>query len=236
MSSRSHLAQYDLLVDRIDVDGWATTGAVVEDDSIDRVAGELPAVETNRGGVRDLLAVAPGVGALADHPGIRAIAQAVLGPDCFVVRALLFDKTAETNWKVAWHQDLSIAVVRRIDVGGYGPWSVKGGVIHVQPPVEILERMLAVRVHLDHCGPENGPVRVLPGSHGSGRLSADEIARRTATVEAVTCSVVRGGVLAFRPLILHASSQAVAPARRRVVHFEFAACGLSGGLKWQTRR
>ena len=34
-----------------------------------------------------------------------------------------------------------------------------------------MKRMLAVRVHLDDCGLENGPVRVLPGSHPNGRLS-----------------------------------------------------------------
>jgi ectoine hydroxylase-related dioxygenase (phytanoyl-CoA dioxygenase family) len=149
---------------------------------------------------------------------------------------LLFDKTPDANWKVAWHQDLTIAVRERIDVPGYGPWSVKGGVVHVQPPTAVLEQMLAVRVHVDACGPENGPLRVLPGSHREGRLSQSEVDLRVKEGEPVRCAIARGGVLAFRPLLLHSSSQAAEPARRRVVHFEFAAAELSGGLAWQTRR
>ena len=91
------------------------------------------------------------------------------------VRAILFDKTPSANWKVVWHQDLTIAVRERGVVSGFGPWSEKEGVVHVQPPIELLERMLAVRVHLDDCGADNGPVRVLPASHRVGRLSGEAI-------------------------------------------------------------
>jgi hypothetical protein len=72
----------------------------------------------------------------------------------------------------AWHQDRAIAVRDRVDVPGFGPWSVKAGLVHVEPPVDILERMLAVRLHLDDCGEDNGPLRVLPGSHAWAGLDA----------------------------------------------------------------
>jgi len=236
MPATTPSTQYESLAARIDVEGWATAVATVEEGLLDRVAAELPSVGRRKGGVRDLLEAAPSVGRLAEHPGIRSFAQGVLGPECFIVRALLFDKTLETNWKVAWHQDLTIAVARRIDVPGYGPWSTKNGVVHVQPPTEVLERMLAVRIHLDDCGPENGPVRVIPGSHRGGRLDAVAIRRLVERGLEVECAVGRGGILAFRPLLLHASSQVVVPGRRRVIHFEWGGGELSGGLQWQFGR
>jgi ectoine hydroxylase-related dioxygenase (phytanoyl-CoA dioxygenase family) len=169
---------------------------------------------------------------LAQQASVRSAAVAVLGSNCFPVRALLFDKTPSANWKVAWHQDLTIAVGARRDVDGYGPWSSKGGVPHVQPPIAILERMLAIRVHLDDCGPDNGPVRVLPGSHRARRLSVAEIDAWRRRVAEVSCIVPPGGLLVMRPLLLHASSAAKSPAHRRVIHIEYAATGLPEGLEW----
>jgi hypothetical protein len=111
--------------------------------------------------MRNLFDVAPGVRALATSAPVRTVAEAALGPHCFAVRGILFDKTPDANWKVIWHQDLTVAVRARAAVAGFGPWSEKAGVPHVQPPVDVLEQMVAVRVHLDDCGPDNGPVRVL---------------------------------------------------------------------------
>jgi ectoine hydroxylase-related dioxygenase (phytanoyl-CoA dioxygenase family) len=163
---------------------------------------------------------------------VREIAESVLGQSCFAVRGILFDKTPGANWKVAWHQDLTIAVKERRDVAGYDGWSVKQGITHVQPPVQVLEKMLAVRVHLDDCGVANGPVRVVSGSHRRGRLTPGQIDEMKATREPTDCIVERGGILAFRPLTLHASSPARTPAHRRVVHLEFASTPLHGGLEW----
>jgi ectoine hydroxylase-related dioxygenase (phytanoyl-CoA dioxygenase family) len=160
----------------------------------------------------------------------------VLGAGCVVVRALLFDKTPHANWKVVWHQDLTIAVAERRDVPSFGPWSEKAGVVHVQPPIEVLEQMLAVRVHFDDCGVANGPVRVLSGTHRSGRLSPAAVEElRAATAESV-CVAPKGAVLGFHPLLLHASSPATVPGHRRVLHFEFASARirvLPGNLAWR---
>jgi ectoine hydroxylase-related dioxygenase (phytanoyl-CoA dioxygenase family) len=122
--------------------------------------------EHRRGGVRSVLGAVPAARELADRSAVRAAAASVLGHRCFPIRATYFDKTQNANWNVAWHQDLTIAVRERRDVPGFGLWSVKDGVIHVQPPVAVLERIVAVRFHLDPCGRENGPLRVIPGSHG----------------------------------------------------------------------
>lgn len=185
--------------------------------------------------VRNLLEAVPEVQALARMPEVRSLVEPIVGDACFVVRAILFDKTPEANWKVSWHQDLTIAVQEQRDLPGFGPWSEKAGIVHVQPPAEVLERMLTVRIHLDDCGPKNGPVQVLPGSHAAGRLSAADASQWKERRDPVLCTARKGGALVMRPLLLHASSPATVPGHRRVVHLEFAADELPGGLEWHGR-
>ncbi len=182
--------------------------------------------------IRNLLQDAPVVRRISCCAAVRALVEPMLGPNAFAVRGLLFDKTTNANRKVAWHQDLSIAVQRRVNVTGFGPWSVKAGVIHVQPPVGLLESMLTLRLHLDDCDEHNGPLKVLPGSHTRGKLSADMMQSWRAQIPELVCLVKRGGVVMLRPLLLHASSAAIKPAHRRVIHLEFAAEPLPGGLRW----
>lgn len=233
----------DDYAETIERDGFAVVEGVVEDGVMDALLPALASVEhegavARRGSVhavRNLLEAVPQVRSLARMPSVRALVEPVLGPGCFVVRAILFDKTPDANWKVAWHQDLTIAVRERMDAPGFGPWSEKAGIPHVQPPAGVLRRMLTVRVHLDPCGPDNGPVRVLPGSHGHGRLSTDAIDRLRGEGEPVPCTCARGGALVMRPAILHASSPATRPGHRRVVHLEFAADDLPHGLEWHGR-
>jgi ectoine hydroxylase-related dioxygenase (phytanoyl-CoA dioxygenase family) len=183
--------------------------------------------------IRNLLDAVPELLELINATRVRTLAAQVLGAPCFIARSILFDKTPRANWKVAWHQDLSIAVRARRDAEGFGAWSEKAGVTHVQPPAEILERMLTVRLHLDANDEANAPLRVIPGSHLQGRQSAEGIARMLETSTAVSCLVPRGGALLMRPLLLHASSSSRVPERhRRVVHLEFAAGELPAGLEW----
>jgi ectoine hydroxylase-related dioxygenase (phytanoyl-CoA dioxygenase family) len=162
--------------------------------------------------VRELAASAP----------VRTLAETVLGKICVAVKGTFFNKTQESNWKVAWHQDLTIVVRDRREVHGFGPWTVKAGIVHVQPRAETLSRILVLRLHLDESGEENGPLRVIPGSHRRGRFSAQEVAEWSRR-SIITCTVPRGGVLLMRPLLLHASSACLVPKPRRVVHLEFAA-------------
>jgi len=163
---------------------------------------------------------------------MQDLATAALGRDAFPVRAICFDKTREANWKVTWHQDVTIAVRKRIETPGYGPWSIKDGLSHVQPPASVLQRMVTVRLHLDDCGDANGPLRVVPGSHVHGRLSAVDISALRARESEVHCTALRGDVILMRPLILHASSAATAPDHRRVLHIDYAIDGLPCGLEW----
>ena len=212
--------------------GWAVTDHVVDAATItalrDRVA---TLAQAGRGGARNLLDD-PAISALAVTPTLRQFACAVLGESCFAVRALFFDKTPDANWKVIWHQDLTVAVRQQAEIPGYGPWTEKAGVPHVQPPVEVLEQMLAIRVHLDPCGPENGPVRVIDRTHCLGRLSPEAIDQLRAQWPESECLVAEGALLAFRPLLLHASSPAARPGHRRVIHIEYAAGPLAPPLVW----
>jgi hypothetical protein len=148
------------------------------------------------------------------------------------VRAIYFDKSPSANWLVAWHQDLTISVAERREAPGFGPWSVKDDVLQVQPPVELLEHMLTVRLHLDDADESNGALRVIPGSHRRGRLNAEQIETLRATIPETLCRAAAGDALLMRPLLLHASSRATGPTRRRVVHIEYAACELPGNLSW----
>jgi len=183
-------------------------------------------------GIRNLLDRVPSVRDLAELDPIRALVERVLGGNAFASRAILFDKTPTTNWKVPWHQDLTISVEARLDVAGFGPWTVKEGVVHVQPPVAILESMLAVCIHLDDCGEDNGPIRVIPGSHRRGRLTMEQVQTAQSESPIFSCPVASGGVLLMRPLLLHASSAAVSPVHRRVIHIEFGSTELPGGLRY----
>lgn len=194
-----------------------------------------PEEADTRGGQRDLFSALPSVRKLAGHPAIHRWPAAVLGPAAFAVRAILFDKTPVANWKVTWHQDLTIPTLRQRDVAGFGPWSEKAGIPHVQPPAAILSRMLTVRVHLDACETWNGPVRVLPGSHLEGRLSPEAVDGWKARTPATPALCPAGGLLLMRPLLLHASSPAERPGHRRVIHLEYAVDPLPDGLEWRER-
>ncbi len=226
----------------IERDGFALVPRAVADAEVDSIlhAIENATVQSSsdvrrREGVyaiRNVLDVVPALREVVNSPPLRSLVEPILGEGCFPVRGILFDKVPGANWKVPWHQDLSIAVRERIEVEGFGPWSEKAGVPHVQPPARVLENMLTLRLHLDNCGLANGPLRVLPGSHQSGKLDAQEIADWRQCGEEVACIVPRGGVLLMRPLLLHASSASQVPGHRRVLHIEWAAQELPGGLQW----
>jgi phytanoyl-CoA dioxygenase PhyH len=188
-----------------------------------------------RGGifaVRNLLDVSPAIRKLTNSILLRQLVEPVLGEDFFPVRGILFDKIADANWKVPWHQDVTIAVQERVEVENFGPWSIKAGVLHVQPPSAILENMVSVRLHLDSCGEENGALRVLPGSHCYGRFSEAQIPIMRKQTSEFLCSIDIGGALLMRPLLLHASSASRVQRHRRVVHLDFASVQLPNGMRW----
>jgi hypothetical protein len=186
--------------------------------------------------VRNLFDVFPEILALAQSPQVRHLVDAILGVNSFPVRGILFDKTPNANWKVPWHQDVTIAVHATVEAEGFGPWSMKAGVLHVQPPAHVLENMISLRLHLDNCDENNGALRVLPGSHLHGRIPEDRVAAIRAGATEYICEVGAGGALLMRPLLLHASSPSRLPQHRRVVHIDYASVDLPSGMCWLSER
>ena len=170
---------------------------------------------------------------LGDAGLIGAIATSVLREQARPVRAILFDKTAERNWALGWHQDRTIVVEERIDTDGYGPWTVNSGLIQVEPPFEIFERMVTLRVHLDAVDERNAPLRIVPGSHRLGRLPEAEIGRVVTTFGERLCLAERGDVWLYATSIVHASLAADPPRRRRVLQVDFSADATPGPLAWR---
>jgi hypothetical protein len=220
----------------VEADGFAVVPDVVPLELVDHHAEAveplLVGLTRVQGGVRDVLGRVPAVRELAGSDLLRLWVEPILGPDCVAVNATLFDKADGRNWKVPYHQDVTVRLKERVEVPGYGPWWEKSGVPHVWPPAEVIGRMLAVRVHLDDCGPDNGPLRVIPGSHRSGILDSPQIDEIRDRGPEVACPVGRGGLVVMRPLLLHASSPAEQPQRRRVIHIEYAVPELPDGLEW----
>ena len=189
------------------------TAAVLE--ALDRVHGR------SRAGARHLMGH-QAVAALARDPRLQALAERALGKSAVPYRATLFDKSPGSNWLVVWHQDTALPLRFRRDRPGWGPWSIKSGVLYSHAPSAALERVVALRVHLDDSLAENGPLRVLPGTHARGVLTDAAIQDLAATVRPQTCTVARGGVVSMRPLLVHASSKSASDVPRRVLHIEYA--------------
>ncbi|AMJ65348.1 phytanoyl-CoA dioxygenase family protein [Hymenobacter sp. PAMC 26628] len=184
--------------------------------------------------IRNLLEEIAALGALLNTAALRDVLGELFPTGCHLTKAIYFDKPAGSNWLVAWHQDLMINVEHRADVLGFGPWTAKAGWVAVQPPVEVLENTITVRLHLDDCDATNGALKVVPGSHRRGVVPAETIAGQTAT--AAVCAVPAGGALLMKPLLLHASNRSTSDRPRRVVHLEFSAQELPAGLVWRERR
>jgi Phytanoyl-CoA dioxygenase (PhyH) len=148
------------------------------------------------------------------------------------VRAIFFNKSVDSNWTLAWHQDRTIAVKRRIDTPGFGPWTKKAGMVHVEPPFGLLERMITVRLHLDPVDDENGPLRVIPGSHQLGRIEERAYDAIVANQPERICRADAGDVWVYSTPILHASASAIVPRNRRVLQVDYSADDLPNGLEW----
>lgn len=180
----------------------------------------------DRAGIR--LHGVPGLGAILDTLPSRAAQLAGRKP----VRAILFDKSADTNWALGWHQDRTIAVTEPIETPGFGPWSVKAGIQHVEPPFAIIEAMRTIRIHLDSVDADNAPLLIAPGSHRLGKLPESEIEAAVARCGTATCLAERGDIWLYATPIVHASAAASQPRRRRVLQVDYAAEALPGGLDW----
>lgn len=186
---------------------------------LDKIGNEqLP---RTRAGVRHAMKSA-NVARMARDLRMMQIATDILGAGAIAFRATLFEKLPDSNWLVAWHQDTALPLRERREVVGWGPWSVKDGLDYAHAPAQALEKVVALRVHLDDSTVDNGPLRVLPKTHTHGVLTDDEIHAVAQRSTAIDCLMPLGGVIVMRPLVIHASSKSRTDNPRRVLHVEYA--------------
>lgn len=169
---------------------------------------------------------------LAHSNQFNDLACSLLGSSPSIVRVLFFDKTPDKNWLVTWHQDKTIALNRKINISGWGPWSVKDHTHHVQPPLDVLNKMITFRLHLDNTDENNGCLKVIPKSHESGVLTQQQITETVNKNEHYLCKAQAGDLLLMRPHTLHSSTRSVIPGHRRVVHIEYSNYKLPENLLW----
>lgn len=180
-----------------------------------------PGLPRSRAGIRHLMGI-PGVSRIAHQENVLALVKGILGEGAIPFRATLFDKSPSSNWLVMWHQDTALPLLDKNESEGWGPWSVKDGVTYAHAPAKALERVLAVRLHLDDSKLQNGPLRILPGTHNKGVLTDEELHNLSEQVQAVKCLVPVGGAIVMRPLVVHASSKSTSDEARRVIRIEYA--------------
>ncbi|NHZ43863.1 phytanoyl-CoA dioxygenase family protein [Massilia aquatica] len=211
--------------------GYALVPRVLPAAECARLAGLVQPAGAASGGTRCLLAE-PWCAALAARLRANPALAPLIEPDAVAVQCTYFEKSAGRNWLVPLHQDLSIPVAARVDAPALRGWSLKEGTLFVQPAPAVLEQLVAVRVHLDACGVDDGPLLVVPGSHRAGVLAQPDAAAARDATPPLACLAGIGGALVMRPLLLHASSKALGQGRRRVLHFVFGPRSLPHGLAW----
>ncbi len=233
-------------LERIERDGFAVLPGMLSPARVDAIRCELgdalhrhaqtdAAIHGPAGTVyaaRNVLEIWPRAGDAWRVPPLVEVLAAVLGPQLGLVRALFFDKPPEQTWALPWHKDQTVAVRdNRRPSRLFTKPTFKAGVPHAEAPADVLQRMLTVRLHLDPMTDENGPLKVLPGSHRTGQVMP------SAEVPPVVVLGEAGDVLLMRPLLAHASGRSREGTRqsRRVLHLEFAADpALPDGYAWHT--
>lgn len=216
--------------------GFALAEDVLSSEELEKVTLSIEDYRKSKSGrlpgLRNLFTHCPEVKELSHSNKLLNLANEILGAHSRPIKGTLFDKTADSNWYVTWHQDRTIVVKEKIETPGFGPWTVKENTINVQPPHEILEQVVAFRIHLDDCPEENGAIQFVPGSHNHGFIDPENINTFREGKEVVTCPAKRGDIILMRPLILHASSQVAEPKSRRVLHIEYCNAVLPDKLEW----
>ena len=203
--------------------GFAVIPEVLAQDEVARLQEDLARITVRRrkAGMRHILGYGP-IAKVASESRLIEIARTVLGSDAFPFRATLFDKSPNANWLVVWHQDQALPLRERRETPGWGPWSIKEGVVYAHAPARALCGVLALRVHLNDSTAQNGPLRVIPGSHTKGLLADHEVQQLATRESSVECTVPAGGVIAMRPMVVHSSSKSQVHDARRVLHIEYA--------------
>lgn len=198
--------------------GWRTSREIKD---LNTAIAKLIATESSYG-IRDLHLKVEAVAKLTQEDKTKRLLQGYFPDASFhLIKAIYFDKNQDSNWAVPWHQDKTIAVKQRFELPGYSHWTVKQGVPHVQPPVQVLQQIVTIRIALDPCNETNGALKIIPNSHQQGILTPRQITETVREKCATVCNLSCGDVLVMSPLLLHASDKALNPSNRRTIHLEY---------------
>ncbi|AZB27439.1 phytanoyl-CoA dioxygenase [Chryseobacterium bernardetii] len=229
---KSHIEKY----------GFSVINEVFSDEEVAQITHVLDNIDTSKENFRksqDLFAIrqflkeVPEIKDLIFNDNIRTIINEIFGDQYFVVKSIYFDKPETSNWYVAYHQDLTISVDKKLEISGFGPWTTKQNQFAVQPPLDILENIYTIRIHLDETDENNGALKVVPKSHAKGIYRPETIDWMVETEE--ICKVKKGGVMLMKPLTLHGSNRTTNGKKRRVIHIEFSDKELPEALQWAER-
>lgn len=224
--------------DEIEERGFAFERGALSPDRLERllllVSNDQGGVRSRRGSsyaVRNLLWECPAIGEVLIDLGVNRLATQALGRSAFAINVMYFDKNPGANWAVPGHQDRMMPVESEVAEPGFSGWSTKFGILHVEPPVEVLSKLVALRIHFDACPPQNGALAVVPGSHANKLRDADIAA--ISAEDFTICEAAAGDVLLMKPLIVHRSSPAKLPGHRRVLHIVYACEEPGKQLRWK---
>ena len=229
---KSHIEKY----------GFSVINKVFSDEEVGRIINVLDHIDTTRENFRkseDLFAIRqflkeiPEIKDLIFNDNIKEVVKNIFGEKYFVVKSIYFDKPETSNWYVAYHQDLTISVDKKLELSGFGPWTTKQNQFAVQPPLNVLENIYTIRIHLDDTDESNGALKVIPTSHSKGIYRPETIDWTVETEE--ICNVEKGGIMLMKPLTLHGSNRTTNGKKRRVIHIEFSDMELPEVLQWAER-
>ncbi|SKB89585.1 phytanoyl-CoA dioxygenase family protein [Chryseobacterium balustinum] len=226
----------------IQENGFTVINNIFSDKEIERISEVIQNIDTSKEtfrksedlfAIRQFLKEVPDVKDLIFNKNLKTIIKEIFGDNYFVVKSIYFDKPEKSNWYVAYHQDLTISVDKKIDLENFGPWTTKQNQFAVQPPLDILENIFTIRIHLDETDENNGALKVIPKSHAKGIYRPETIDWNVETEN--ICNVEKGGLMIMKPLLLHGSNRTINGKKRRVIHIEFSDKELSEQLCWSER-
>lgn len=222
--------------------GFSVISNAFSKEEIEKISEVIQSIDTSKDtfrksedlfAIRQFLKEIPEVRDLIFNKNLKTIIKEIFGENYFVVKSIYFDKPEKSNWYVAYHQDLTISVDKEIQLENFGPWTTKQNQFAVQPPLDILENIFTIRIHLDDTDENNGALKVVPKSHSKGIYRPEAIDWDVET-ESI-CNVNKGGVMIMKPLLLHGSNRTTNGKKRRVVHIEFSDRELPEELNWSER-
>lgn len=222
--------------------GFTVIDKIFSDEEIEKISELIQNIDTSKEtfrksedlfAIRQFLKEIPEVKNLIFNENLKTIIKEIFGEKYFVVKSIYFDKPEKSNWYVAYHQDLTISVDKKLKIEDFGPWTTKQNQFAVQPPLNILENIFTIRIHLDETNENNGALKVIPKSHAEGIYRPETIDWNIETE--TICNVEKGGIMIMKPLLLHGSNRTTNGRKRRVIHIEFSDMELPKELNWSER-